>query len=68
MLVIHLPDGPTAHFRLSNVKLTPDLKVNFLLKYDESKRGGICFLEVKTKTFISKFEVFSNSIHLATYL
>jgi len=27
MLVIHLPDGPTAHFRLSNVKLTPELKV-----------------------------------------
>lgn len=26
MLVIHLPDGPTAHFRLSNVKLTPELK------------------------------------------
>lgn len=27
MLVVHLPDGPTAHFRLSNVKLTPELKV-----------------------------------------
>jgi hypothetical protein len=27
MLVIHLPDGPTAHFRLSNVKITPELKV-----------------------------------------
>lgn len=26
MLVIHLPDGPTAHFKLSNVKLTVDLK------------------------------------------
>ncbi|XP_069678321.1 probable ribosome production factor 1 [Periplaneta americana] len=26
MLLIHLPNGPTAHFRLSNVKLTPDLK------------------------------------------
>ncbi|KAJ9601026.1 hypothetical protein L9F63_000761, partial [Diploptera punctata] len=29
MLVIHLPDGPTAHFRLSNVKVTPDLKRNY---------------------------------------
>lgn len=26
MLVIHLPDGPTAHFKLSNVKITPELK------------------------------------------
>ncbi|GFG37870.1 hypothetical protein Cfor_00665 [Coptotermes formosanus] len=29
MLVIHLPDGPTAHFRLSSVKLTPDLKRSY---------------------------------------
>jgi ribosome production factor 1 len=28
MLVIHLPDGPTAHFKVSNVKLTKDLKRN----------------------------------------
>lgn len=28
MLVIHLPDGPTAHFKLSNVKITTDLKRN----------------------------------------
>ncbi|XP_012258324.1 probable ribosome production factor 1 [Athalia rosae] len=26
MLVVHLPDGPTAHFKLSNVKITPELK------------------------------------------
>ncbi|XP_072766593.1 probable ribosome production factor 1 [Anoplolepis gracilipes] len=26
MLIIHLPDGPTAHFKLSNVKITTDLK------------------------------------------
>ncbi|XP_076375963.1 putative ribosome production factor 1 [Megalopta genalis] len=26
MLVIHLPDGPTAYFKLSNVKITPELK------------------------------------------
>lgn len=26
MLVIHLPEGPTAYFKLSNVKLTTDLK------------------------------------------
>ncbi|XP_050452073.1 probable ribosome production factor 1 [Cataglyphis hispanica] len=26
MLVIHLPDGPTAHFKLSNVKITTELK------------------------------------------
>ncbi|XP_012277914.1 probable ribosome production factor 1 [Orussus abietinus] len=26
MLIVHLPDGPTAHFRLSNVKITPELK------------------------------------------
>lgn len=28
LLVIHLPDGPTAHFRLSNVKITPELRKN----------------------------------------
>lgn len=26
MLVVHLPDGPTAHFKMSNVKITPELK------------------------------------------
>lgn len=26
LLVIHLPDGPTAHFKLSNVKLTNELR------------------------------------------
>ncbi|XP_053958934.1 probable ribosome production factor 1 [Anastrepha ludens] len=28
LLVIHLPDGPTAHFKVSNVKLTSDIKRN----------------------------------------
>ena len=27
MLVVHLPDGPTARFRLSNLKLGKDIKV-----------------------------------------
>lgn len=26
MLLVHLPDGPTAHFRLSNLKLGRDIK------------------------------------------
>nr|XP_034170911.1 probable ribosome production factor 1 [Osmia lignaria] len=26
MLIIHLPEGPTAYFKLSNVKITPELK------------------------------------------
>lgn len=26
LLLIHLPDGPTAHFKVSNVKLTTDIK------------------------------------------
>lgn len=26
MLVVHLPDGPTAYFKLSNVKITPELR------------------------------------------
>ncbi|XP_011863750.1 PREDICTED: probable ribosome production factor 1 [Vollenhovia emeryi] len=26
MLIVHLPDGPTAHFKLSNVKITTELK------------------------------------------
>lgn len=28
LLVIHLPNGPTAHFKLSNVQLTSDIKRN----------------------------------------
>lgn len=28
LLVIHLPDGPTAHFRVSNVKITTELRKN----------------------------------------
>ena len=27
LLLVHLPDGPTAHFRLSNLKLGADIKV-----------------------------------------
>ncbi len=30
MLISHLPDGPTANFRLSNVKITKDIKVSFV--------------------------------------
>uniref|UniRef100_A0A1B6EXZ7 Brix domain-containing protein n=1 Tax=Cuerna arida TaxID=1464854 RepID=A0A1B6EXZ7_9HEMI len=26
LVVVHLPNGPTAHFRLSNVRITPELK------------------------------------------
>lgn len=28
LLVIHLPDGPTAHFRVSNVRITTELRKN----------------------------------------
>lgn len=28
LLVIHLPNGPTAHFKLSNVRITPELRKN----------------------------------------
>ncbi|XP_012221458.1 probable ribosome production factor 1 [Linepithema humile] len=28
MLIIHLPEGPTAHFKLNNVKITTELKRN----------------------------------------
>lgn len=28
LLVIHLPDGPTAHFKVSNVKITTELRKN----------------------------------------
>jgi hypothetical protein len=27
MLLVHLPDGPTAHFKISNLKLGRDIKV-----------------------------------------
>lgn len=30
MLLIHLPDGPTAHFKLSNLVLSKDIKVRLL--------------------------------------
>ncbi|XP_015608602.1 probable ribosome production factor 1 [Cephus cinctus] len=29
LLLVHLPDGPTAHFKLSNPKITPELKKNY---------------------------------------
>jgi len=28
MLLIHLPNGPTAHFKMSSVKFCKDIKVN----------------------------------------
>ena len=30
LLVSHLPEGPTAHFRLSNVKITKEIKVRIV--------------------------------------
>lgn len=30
MLLVHLPGGPTAHFKLSNLRLTKDIKVTHL--------------------------------------
>ena len=27
----HLPNGPTAHYKISNVKFTKEIKVNFLV-------------------------------------
>ena len=27
LLIIHLPDGPTAHFKVSNVRLAQDIRV-----------------------------------------
>lgn len=29
LLVIHLPDGPTAHFKLSNVRITTEMRKNY---------------------------------------
>lgn len=29
LLLVHLPDGPTAQFRLSNLVLSTDIKVGF---------------------------------------
>lgn len=29
LLLIHLPDGPTAHFRLSNLKLSKEIRVRY---------------------------------------
>ncbi|XP_066591682.1 probable ribosome production factor 1 [Prorops nasuta] len=29
MLIVHLPSGPTAYFKLSNVKITPELKRSY---------------------------------------
>ena len=29
MLLVHLPGGPTAHFKLSNLRLSKDIKVSF---------------------------------------
>ncbi len=28
LIVTHLPNGPTAHFKLSNVKITKEIKVS----------------------------------------
>jgi ribosome production factor 1 len=34
IVISHLPNGPTAHFRLSNVKITKDIKVR---KFDSTE-------------------------------
>ena len=39
LIVTHLPNGPTAHFKLSNVKITKDIKVN--IKLWRKTRPGI---------------------------
>ena len=34
MVISHLPDGPTAHFKMSNVKFAKEIKVTAILKHD----------------------------------
>ncbi len=31
LIVTHLPNGPTAHFKLSNVKITKEIKVSIFI-------------------------------------
>ncbi|XP_034238742.1 probable ribosome production factor 1 [Thrips palmi] len=47
LLLTHLPNGPTAHFRLSNVKITPELRRNY-------KEIGNCRPEVILNNFTTR--------------
>ncbi len=45
LLLIHLPEGPTAHFKLSNLVLSKDIKVNFLISRNTSGFTGLSKLQ-----------------------
>jgi hypothetical protein len=40
MLLVHLPDGPTAHFRLSSLKLGRDIKARGDLSYSQQSAAA----------------------------
>lgn len=40
-LVIHLPEGPTAHFKLSNCKITKEMKKNY--REISAHRPEVCY-------------------------
>nr|SVE75257.1 EOG090X09U6 [Daphnia dolichocephala] len=49
MLVSHLPDGPTAYFRLSNVKGTKDMKHKNLIKEFTAHRPEVILNNFQTR-------------------
>lgn len=49
LLMIHLPDGPTAHFRLSNLVLGEDIKVTPAPHISVSIFRKVCIARVTEK-------------------
>lgn len=45
-LVIHLPNGPTAHFKLSNCKITKEMKKNYREISAHRPEVNLCFSKV----------------------
>ena len=67
MIISHLPDGPTAHFKLSSVKLGKDIKVmQFLLIIHHHAR---CFCLLYLSSDIQhKQNIIKNMKFLEKYL
>lgn len=51
MVISHLPDGPTAHFKMSSVKLATEIKVSHLVCVHEREDERLAIWKYLARAF-----------------
>lgn len=61
LVLSHLPDGPTAHFRMSSVRLRKEIKVRLKKKYE---KWIICSLMINISSLLQLSNLHFDMIQL----